>query len=683
MCDHESQVMTSYPHLLEPLSLGAIDLRNRAVMGSMHTGLEETGEWDRMAAFYAERAHGGVGLIVTGGIAPNREGAVFPGAAGLASAEEIAGHRRVTQAVHHHDGRIVMQILHAGRYGYGRDCVAPSAIRSPISPFTPKCLDEAGIHKQIEDFADTAVRAREVGYDGVEIMGSEGYLLNQFLVRRTNRRRDHWGGRYENRMRFPLAVLRAVRAAAGEDFLIIFRLSLIDLVPDGSNWDECLMLARAVEAAGADVINTGIGWHEARIPTIATSVPRGAFGWITRKLKAAIDLPVMASNRINTPELAEAMLRDGCADLISMARPFLADAEFVAKAAQRRSAFITPCIACNQACLDHTFERKVSSCIVNPRACHELEITYRPTTTAKSIAVVGAGPAGLSASLIAAQRGHQVTLFERSDQIGGQFNMARRIPGKEEFHELVRWYQCMLDDSGVQCRLNCQPEPADLTTFDEIVIATGVTPRLPDIDGREARHVLTYAELLGGDAEIGERVVIIGAGGIGFDVAEFLASGGINHAASIEAWRREWGVSDPAIHRGGINPAGPQPSPAARQITLVQRKPGRPGKALGKTTGWIHRSSLAMKQVQMLGGAAYDRIDQDGVHVTFTEGEPRRQLLAADSVILCTGQESERSLYDRLHDRRASVHLIGGACEAANLDAKSAVADGARIAARL
>ena len=674
--------MDHYSHLLEPLPLGRLTLRNRAVMGSMHTGLEETGEWQRMAEFYAERARGGVGLIVTGGITPNREGAVFPGAAGISSPEEIDGHRAVTQAVHENGGHIAMQILHAGRYGYDRSCVAPSAIRSPISPFTPRRLSEAGISKQISDFAATAAQASEVGYDGVEIMGSEGYLLNQFLVRRTNRRRDRWGGSYQNRMRFPLAVLAAVREAVGDNCLVIFRLSLIDLVPDGSSWEEIVALARSVQSSGADIINTGIGWHESRIPTIATSVPRGAFEWITRKLKSEVEIPVMASNRINTPDLAERVLREGSADLISMARPFLADAEFVAKAASQKAALITPCIACNQACLDHTFERKISSCIVNPRACNERELNYCKAAVPKSIAIIGAGPAGLAAALVASERGHVVTLFEQSSHIGGQFNMARRIPGKAEFSDLVQWYDRMLSEHNVRKRLGCCPEPDDLMEFDEIVVATGVRPRIPQIEGSDTGQVLTYAQVLLEDAEVGNRVVIIGAGGIGFDVAEYLASEK-GHADSISTWRHRWGVSDPSIHRGGIDPSGPRPSPPARHVTMLQRKPERPGKGLGKTTGWIHRSSLAMKQVRMLGGVSYDRIDRNGIHVTFRGDVSRQEFIATDTIVLCTGQEPERSLFERMRKTEKRVHLIGGAREAANLDAKSAVAEGTQLAASL
>ncbi|MDU8943950.1 NADPH-dependent 2,4-dienoyl-CoA reductase [Ovoidimarina sediminis] len=675
--------MTDYPHLLAPLDLGHVTLRNRVLMGSMHTGLEETGDWGRVAEFYAARARGGVGLMVTGGMAPNREGGVFPGAAGLYSAEDIANHRQVTDRVHHAGGRIAMQILHAGRYAYGPDCVAPSAVKSPISPFPPKELDETGIEKQIADIATAAARAREAGYDGVEVMGSEGYFLNQFLVRHTNKREDRWGGAYENRMRLPLEVMRRVRGAVGDDFIVIYRLSMIDLVPEGSSWDEVVTLARAMETAGASILNTGIGWHEARIPTIATSVPRRAFTWVTQKLMGEVGIPVITSNRINTPEVAEAVLAEGCADMVSMARPFLADPDFVAKAEAGRARAIAPCIACNQACLDHTFSGKVSSCLVNPRACHETKLVYSSVKEPKRVAVVGAGPAGLSAALVAAERGHQVALFEAAGRIGGQLNMARQIPGKEEFHGLVDWYEGQVAEVGIDLKLNTRADAAALSGFDEVILATGVVPRDPGIPGQEGPNVASYVEILTGAKAAGDRVAIVGAGGIGFDVAEYLVEDGHGVTEDLDAWLREWGVADPGAARGGLAPDGPKPAPAERKVTLCQRKEGRPGKGLGKTTGWIHRASLRMKGVEMVGGLNYERIDAEGLHVSFGEGHERPTVIAADTIVLCAGQEPYRPLKDELEAAGRRVHVIGGADVAAELDAKRAVDQGARLAASL
>lgn len=666
--------MTEYPHLLTPLDLGHVTLKNRVMMGSMHTNLEERGDWSRVAAFYAARAKGGVGLIVTGGMAPNREGGVFPGASGLFSAEDIAHHRRVTEAVHDHDGRIAMQILHAGRYAYGPDCVSASAIKSPISPFPPKALDEAGIEKQIADIAAAAARARDAGYDGVEIMGSEGYFLNQFLVRHTNKRTDAWGGPYENRMRLPVEVVRRVRAAVGADFILIYRISLIDLIPDGSTWDEVVALARAVQDAGASILNTGIGWHEARVPTIATSVPRAAFADLTGRLRPVVSIPVITSNRINTPEVAEGVLAQGLADMISMARPFLADPDFVVKAASGRASQIAPCIACNQACLDHTFAGKLTSCLVNPQACHETELVYAPTDSPRRVAVVGAGPAGMTCAMVAAERGHKVTLFDRAGELGGQLNLAKQVPGKEEFHGLVAWFAGEVARRGVETRLNTDANPAALAEFDEVVIATGVAPRDAGIPGQE--RALGYIDVLRG-AKVGKRVAVIGAGGIGFDVAEYLVTA---HSPTTDPalWRQEWGVGDPATTPGGL--AEPNPEAPLREVWLLQRKPEKPGRALGKTTGWIHRAALMAKGVKMMGGCAYQAITDQGL-VVLRDGQ--EQVIAVDDVVLCAGQLPERALSDQLAAAGIAHHIIGGADVAAELDAKRAIDQGARLAARL
>lgn len=674
--------MTAYPHLLAPLDLGFTTLKNRVLMGSMHTGLEETKDWNRVAEFYAERARGGVALMVTGGMAPNREGGVFPGAAGLFSDDDIANHKVVTDRVHDAGGKIAMQILHAGRYAYGPECVSASAIKSPISPFPPKELDEAGIEKQIADIATAAERARRAGYDGVEVMGSEGYFLNQFLVTHTNKREDRWGGSYENRMRLPIEVVKRVRKAVGDDFIVIYRLSMIDLIPNGSTWEEVVTLAREIEKAGATIINTGIGWHEARIPTIATSVPRRAFTWVTKKLMGEVQVPVITSNRINTPEVGEEVLSDRCADMVSMARPFLADPHFVAKAQAGRAAEIAPCIACNQACLDHTFSGKISSCLVNPMACHETELVVAPADDVKTVAVVGAGPAGLSTALTAADRGHKVTLIDRAPEIGGQLNMAKQVPGKEEFFELVEWYRTMLEKSSVSLKLETEATAEMLAGYDEVVIATGVLPRDPHIYGQDGPNVLSYIDVLRGKAEVGHRVAIIGAGGIGFDVAQYLVTDD-SPTDDLDAWMEEWGVTDPEARRGGLAEEGPQPDAATREVVLLQRKSEKLGKRLGKTTGWIHRAALQMKGVQMVGGVNYEKIDAAGLHVSDGEARENPRVIEVDTVVLCAGQVPQRSLADALEEAGKTPHVIGGADVAAELDAKRAIDQGTRLAAAL
>jgi 2,4-dienoyl-CoA reductase (NADPH2) len=674
--------MTDYPHLLSPITLAGVTLRNRSLMGSMHTGLEETGDWGRVAAFYAARARGGAGLIVTGGMAPNREGGVFPGAAGLFSEKDIANHRKVTDAVHAEGGHIAMQILHAGRYAYGKECVAPSAIKSPISPFAPRELDEEGIEKQIADIATAAARAVEAGYDGVEVMGSEGYFLNQFLVTHTNRRTDGWGGSHVNRMRLPVEVVRRVRVAMGPGAVLVYRISLIDLVPDGSTWDEVVALAKAVEAAGASVLNTGIGWHEARVPTIATSVPRAGFAHLTARLRPEVGIPVITSNRINTPEVAEGLLATGAADMVSMARPWLADGDFIAKAASGRAREIAPCIACNQACLDHTFSGKLTSCLVNPRACHETELVYAPAEVPKQIAVVGAGPAGMMTAIVAAQRGHRVVLFDKAEQVGGQLNLAKQVPGKEEFIGLVAWFETMLKGPRITLRLGQEAKAEDLAGFDEVVIATGVSPRDPGIPVEAGARVLSYIDVLKG-APVGRRVAVVGAGGIGFDVAETLVHEGVSPTLDASLWRREWGVSAPWEDRGGLEQAGPQPHPPAREVHLLQRKAEKPGRGLGKTTGWIHRASLAMKRVRMQGGVNYERITPEGLWISHGPDHQGPELLAVDAVVLCAGQEPERGLSEELERRGIRHHLIGGADVAAELDAKRAIDQAARLAAGL
>ena len=676
---------TNFPNLLKPLDLGFTILKNRALMGSMHTNLEETKDWNRVAEFYATRARGEVALMVTGGIAPNVEGGVFPGAAGLFDANDVANHKIVTDRVHGSGGKIAMQILHAGRYAYGSNCVAPSPIKSPISPFAPAELDSVGIEKQIDDIVTTACRARDAGYDGVEIMGSEGYFLNQFLVRHTNKRTDQWGGSYENRMRVPIEVVARGREAGGQDFILIFRLSMIDLIPDGSTHGEVVTLAKEVERAGATIINTGIGWHEARIPTIATSVPRAAFAWVTKKLMGKVSIPIITSNRINTPEVAEEVLEAGCADMVSMARPFLADANFMKKTISGNEKKIAPCIACNQACLDHTFSGKISSCLVNPKACFETELISTEVLNKKLIAVVGSGPAGMSAAIEAAERGHQVTLFEKAHVIGGQLNLAKMVPGKEEFWGLVDWFEEMLKSSGVDVRLGKSVTSTDVIGFDDIIVATGVTPRDLKIKGQEKNNVLSYAEVLNGSGKIGQKVAVVGAGGIGFDVSEYLVheSRSDFKQIGIPDWMKEWGVGDPEQTAGGLAESGPRPEEATRQITLMQRKKQKLGRNLGKTTGWIHRSALKMKNVQMIGNLNYEEINNHGIMVSDGEIRENPRLLPADTIVICAGQESERSLADDLMERGKKVHIIGGAAVASELDAKRAIDQGVRLAISL
>ena len=673
----------SYPHLLSPITLAGVTLPNRVLMGSMHTGLEDkVAHFPRLAAYFAERARGGVGLMVTGGFAPNIEGWLSPFGSRLATHRAARDHRVITEAVHREGGRIALQILHSGRYGYQPLLVAPSRIRSPITPFTPRALSAAGVERQIRAFVRCATLAREAGYDGVEVMGSEGYFINQFLVTHTNKREDRWGGPYEQRMQLPVEIVSRVREAVGKDFILIYRISLIDLVPEGQDWSEVAQLARAIEAAGASMLNSGIGWHEARIPTIATSVPRAAFTWLARKLKGEVSIPVCASNRINTPEIAEAVLASGDADFVSMARPLLADPDFVRKAATGRAASINTCIACNQACLDHTFGNELASCLVNPRACHETELVLRPATVSRRIAVVGAGPAGLAAATTLAERGHAVTLFESASMIGGQFNLAKIIPGKEEFEETLRYFGERLRETGVTLRLGTRATADILVagSFDEVLLATGVVPRDPRIPGQDHPSVVSYLEVLNGSRSVGRRVAIIGAGGIGFDVAEFLAHDGPSTALDREAWRREWGVGDPSDARGGVAGVRAKPAPPAREIMLLQRKTGKPGAGLGKTTGWIHRTALKMKRVQMLGGVRYDRIDDAGLHITIAD---QPQTLAVDTVVLCTGQEPRRDLLAPLQAAGLKVQLIGGADVAAELDAKRAIRQATLLALSL
>ncbi|MCB0522281.1 MAG: NADPH-dependent 2,4-dienoyl-CoA reductase [Lewinellaceae bacterium] len=677
-----------YPHLLSPLDLGFTSLPNRVLMGSMHTGLEETKNgFERMAAYFAERARGGVGLIVTGGIAPNRQGWVAPFAARLATSSTAKKHKIVTEAIHAEGGKICMQILHAGRYGYHPLAVAPSAIQSPISPFKPWKLSKRGIENTISDFVRCAALAQEAGYDGVEVMGSEGYLINEFIVKKTNHRTDEWGGSFENRTRFPVEIVRRIREKVGPNFIIIYRLSMLDLVEDGSTWEEVELLAKKIEAAGATIINTGIGWHEARVPTIATMVPRAGFAWVTKRLMGKVSIPLITTNRINMPDVAERILAEGCADMVSMARPFLADADLVKKAMEGREDEINTCIACNQACLDHTFKRKTASCLVNPRACHETLLNYLPTKNKKKIAVVGAGPAGLSAATIAAQRGHEVHLFEASGEVGGQFNMAKRIPGKEEFYETLRYYRRQIALTGVHLHLNTIAT-ADLLAaqhFDEIILASGVKARKAGIEGEDHPKVLSYIDVLLRKKPVGKSVAIIGAGGIGFDVAEFLSQPDTSADAHlsfshsiIHSFTEEWGVDMGYKNRGAITK--PDPEPPARDIWLLKRSKGKHGEGLGKTTGWIHRSSLKMKKVKMLGEVQYRKVDDEGLHILH---EGKEKVLKVDNVIICAGQNSRTDLVAPLLEKGFAVHVIGGAKLAAELDAKRAIKEGAELAAGL
>lgn len=674
--------MSSYPHLLAPLDLGFTTLKNRVLMGSMHVGLEEVpGGYERMAAFYAERAKGEVGLIVTGGISPNDDGVTFAGGSKLDSLEEAEHHKVITQAVHDAGGKIAMQILHTGRYSYQPENVAPSAMQAPINPVKPKALSSVEVEQTIFDFVNCAKLAQYAGYDGVEIMGSEGYLINEFIAQRTNHRDDEWGGSYENRIRFPIEIVKRTRAEVGENFIIIYRLSMLDLVEGGSTLEEVIQLAKEIEKAGATIINTGIGWHEARIPTIATKVPRAAFTWVTEKLKGVVKVPLITSNRINTPEMAEHVLAQGHADMISMARPMLADSEFVLKAKEGRSDEINTCIGCNQACLDHIFSMRTATCLVNPRACYETELIFKEASAKKQIAVIGAGPAGLSFAVYAASRGHQVKVFEASHQIGGQFNIAKTIPGKEEFYETLRYFKRQIElQPNIQLVLNHTATFDELVNsqFDDIVVATGVTPRQLQIDGIDHPKVLSYIQVLRERVPVGQRVAIIGAGGIGFDTAEYLTQQGESASVNPEKFYDEWGIDTTYAHVGGLKQ--PELEPSEREVFLLQRKDSSVGANLGKTTGWIHRTGLKHRNVKMIAGAHYQKIDDEGLHILVGD---KAMTLAVDHVVICAGQESYTAMYDALHQSGKTVHLIGGAKEAGELDAKRAIRQGAELAAKL
>ncbi len=675
--------MTKYTHIFEPLDLGFTTLKNRIIMGSMHTGLEEKKNGlEKIAAYYAERAKGGVGLIVSGGIAPNVQGWTAPFSARMSTKKHAKHHKVITDAVHKEGGKICMQILHAGRYGYHPFAVAPSAIKSPITPFKPFKLKQSGIKRTIRDFVNSATLAKVAGYDGVEIMGSEGYLINQFISAKTNKRTDNYGGSYENRMRLPIALVKQTREAVGSDFIIIYRLSMLDLVEKGSTWQEVVALGKEIEKAGATIINTGIGWHEARIPTIATSVPRAAFTWVTKKMKAELSIPLVTSNRINMPETAEQVLAEGHADLISMARPFLADPEWVNKAEADKTDEINTCIGCNQACLDHVFEQKVASCLVNPRACHETELNYLPTDIKKKIAVVGAGPAGLAASTIAAQRGHEVTLFDADKEIGGQFNMAKQIPGKEEFYETIRYFNKQIELHQVALKLNTRVTAEVLKNgnFDEVIIATGIRPRTPNIEGIEHPKVLNYIDVLKLKKPVGKRVAVIGAGGIGFDVSEYLAHEGESTALNIDAWLKEWGIDKTMTARSGIEGVTAEVHPSPRELFMFKRSKGKFGGNLGKTTGWIHRSTLKKKKVQFINNVQYTKIDDDGLHYVQNE---EQKLLPVDNVVICAGQVPLNALVAPLEADGMKVHVVGGASVAAELDAKRAINQASRLAASI
>ncbi|RZG88559.1 NADPH-dependent 2,4-dienoyl-CoA reductase [Acinetobacter sp. WCHAc060033] len=671
--------MSNYPHLLAPLDLGFTTLKNRVLMGSMHVGLEEVdGGYDRMAAFYAERAAGGVGLIVTGGISPNDHGVTFFGGSKLDTVEEAEKHKVITQAVHDAGGKIALQILHTGRYSYQHENVAPSAIQAPINPTKPHALTSAEVNQTIADFANCAKMSQIAGYDGVEIMGSEGYLINEFIAARTNHRDDEWGGSYENRIRFPIEIVRRTREEVGENFIIIYRLSMLDLVEGGSTLEEVIQLAKEIEKAGATIINTGIGWHEARIPTIATKVPRAAFTWVTKKLKGSVNVPLITSNRINTPEMAEHVLAQGDADMISMARPMLADSHFVAKAEQGRADEINTCIGCNQACLDHIFSMKIATCLVNPRACYETELIFKDSANVKNIAVIGAGPAGLSFATYAADRGHKVTIFEASNQIGGQFNIAKTIPGKEEFYETLRYFKRKIElQPNIKLLLNHTATYEELSAenFDDIVVATGVTPRHLNIEGIDHPKVLSYIEVLRDRKPVGKKVAIIGAGGIGFDTAEYLSHEGESGSLNPQKFYDEWGIDTTYEHVGGLK--APEVEQSPREIYLLQRKTNSVGAGLGKTTGWIHRTGLKHRHVNMIPGASYDKIDDQGLHITVGE---KTMILDVDNVVICAGQESFTAMFDQLQADGKSVHLIGGAKEAGELDAKRAIRQGAELA---
>jgi len=674
-----------FPHLLAPLELGFTTLRNRVLMGSMHTGLEDhKKDFPKLAAYFAERAAGEVGLIVTGGIAPDLRGSLTPFPAGLFNRWQVPRHKLLASAVHAAGGKICMQILHGGRYSYHPLSVAPSAIQSPITPFKPAALSARGVEKQIQNFVRATRLAREAGYDGVEIMGSEGYFINEFTTPHVNKRTDQWGGNTRNRYRIAEEILSRCRAVAGKDFIIIYRLSMLDLLPDGNSWDEIVEQAKMAEAAGATLLNTGIGWHEARIPTIATMVPRGAFSWVTARMRPEVGIPVITTNRINTPQVAEEILARGDADMVSMARPLLADAEFVKKARLGRPQEINICIACNQACLDHTFTGQPCSCLVNPRACRETELNYLPVKNVKAIAVVGAGPAGLAFATVAARRGHRVSLFDQAGEIGGQFNMAKKIPGKEEFSASLDYFRGELERTEVDVQLNTCISAEDLAGYDEVILATGVHPRPIDLPGIDHAKVVSYIDVLANRVEIGARVAIIGAGGIGFDVAAFLSQPDHQDAGTpigpIEAYLKEWGIDRTLAARGGVEGVRAQPPACAREIWLLQRKPGSPGKTLGKTTGWIHRLSLRHRGVHMLGNVCYERIDDEGLHISI-DGE--KQLLAVDHVVICAGQVSNLDLANTLGGRGLSLHIIGGAKKAAELDAKYAIREGSELAAIL